>query len=428
MSKATSTRCQKWLLGIALILHGALAGNTNVFQNDTIANDAISSKVIGGTVVNIGQYPFFARATEDNEWGGCGGSLVSPSFVVTAAHCISATTLESGGFVVGSLCYGNGDPNKNNCGQSPSEYRRADFVWTDPEYNKRIVDYDYALVRLATPVTNIQPVVMNTQSSIPDGGEDVIGMGFGDTTNEGNGNPSLKLLEVTIDAYTNADCNDIWGDSTITEQMVCAVRKGKATCKGDSGGPLITKSKPHKLLGINSFGGNKCADLNAPGVYARVSTRYETLKKVICENTPTSHPKASFCQDGPGPTPSPTKSPVLIPSFSSKSPKASSKSPSFSSKSPKASSKSPSYSSKSPSYSSKSPSSSSKSPSTQSPTAYSGLHSPSSSKSPSSSSKSPSSSSKSPSTQSPTAYSGPPSPSSSKSPSSSSKSPSASVS
>jgi len=318
--------------------------------------------------VNIGQYPFFARATANNnpnEWGLCGGSLVSPSFVITAAHCIDNNTLKSGGYVVGSLCYGNGDPNNNNCGQSPSEYRRADFVWTDPQYIKKSDDYDYALVRLATPVTNIQPVVMNTQSRIPEGGEDVIGMGFGDTTNRGNGNPSLKLLEVTIDAYTNADCIDIWGGNTITEQMVCAVRKGKDTCGGDSGGPLITKSKPHKLLGLSSFGGNQCADLNNPGVYARVSARYNTLKKVICENTPTSHPKASFCQGGgPGPTPSPTKNPVSIPSFSSKSPTASSKSPTASSKSPTASSKSPlssptrppaPSSSKSPSFSSKSP-------------------------------------------------------------------------
>jgi len=352
-----------WFLGIALVLNGAVAGN--IYFNETIANDAILSRVIGGTIVDIGQYPFFARATANNnvnEWGGCGGSLVSPSFVITAAHCIDNNTLKSGGYVVGSLCYGNGDPNNNNCGQSPSEYRRADFVWTDPQHNKKSDDYDYALVRLATPVTNIQPVVMNTQSRIPDGGEDVIGMGFGSTTNSENGNPSLKLLEVTIDAYTNADCIDIWGDNTITEQMVCAVRLGKDTCNGDSGGPLITKSKPHKLLGISSFGGDQCADLSAPGVYARVSARYKTLKKVICENTPMSHPKASFCQGvGPGLISSSIKRRASIPSFSSKSPTASSKSPlsspTLSTQSPTSSSRPPApSSSKSPSFSSKSPS------------------------------------------------------------------------
>jgi len=272
-----------------------------------------SKRVIGGTVPPIGAYPWFARATTKNDpdkWFGCGGSLVSPSFILTAAHCLEDNFMKSGGYVVGSRCYGKGDPNKNNCGQSPSEYREASWSWTDPEYDGNF-ENDYAIVRLSEPITNIDPVAMNQNPNIPKKGDDVIGMGNGDTTNKGNGNPSLKLLHVELDALSQADCEKVWKPDPISSYMLCATRKGVDTCRGDSGGPLITKTKPYKLLGLSSFGGNKCADLKAPGVYARVSTRYEVLKNVICNNTPNNHPTASFCA-GTTPAPAP-KSPTPKP-------------------------------------------------------------------------------------------------------------------
>jgi len=93
------------------------------------------------------------------------------------------------------------------------------------------------------------------------------------------------------------------------------VRRGKGICNGDSGGPLITVTNTPKLIGISSFVGEKCADLKAPSVFARVSARYDTIVQTICENTPSSHPTASFC-DGGGSNPTaqpPATSPVAPP-------------------------------------------------------------------------------------------------------------------
>merc|ERR1711957_824586 len=76
------------------------------------------------------------------------------------------------------------------------------------------------------------------------------------------------------------------------------------------GGPLISEnSNSVKLVGITSWGGQKCADKNAPGVYARVSARYNKITDIICNNTPNNHPKASFCSDSPDPDP-PVASPT----------------------------------------------------------------------------------------------------------------------
>merc|ERR1711957_625516 len=144
--------------------------------------------------------------------------------------------------------------------------------------------------------------IMNEESDIPQQGQDVIAMGFGYTTNNGNGNPSNKLLEVTVSTMSNNDCKNKYG-SGITNRMVCAEGGNqKDSCSGDSGGPLISEnSNSVKLVGITSWGGQKCADKKAPGVYARVSERYSKITDIICNNTPKNDPKASFCSDSPDP-------------------------------------------------------------------------------------------------------------------------------
>jgi len=318
--KILKRHSQIWSYVISFILY-SLGNASDVTHKATNQDDRILisnhtyAKVIGGTFVPIDEYPWFARATSNNgnQWFGCGGSLVSPSFVITAAHCIVNDFEQSGGYDVGSRCYGSADKNNDNCGQSGNEYRKVAWVWKDPNHNKGIEgNWDYALVRLSSPINSIEPVAMNANSAIPSGGEDVIGMGFGATDVNGNGK-SLKLLHVTVDAFTPAACKRKWGNNAISPQMLCAVRKGKDICHGDSGGPLITESEPHQLIGLSSFVGDECADLEAPGVYARVSARYTKLKEVICDNTPSSHPKASFCPGGPPPTNPPAGSPVSAP-------------------------------------------------------------------------------------------------------------------
>jgi secreted trypsin-like serine protease len=278
----------------------------NIFNN----TDKTYARIIGGTFVNVDEYPWFARATiynDSNQWGGCGGSLVSPSFVLTAAHCIYDDFKNSGGYDVGSRCYGSADKKNNNCGQSGNQYRKAAWIWVDPKYSEATVDYDYALVRLASPITNIEPVLMNTNSNVPSGGGDVIGIGFGATKKNGR-EYSLKLLHVTLDALTRTNCKKKY--NSLTPRMICASRKGKDTCSGDSGGPLITDTKTPKLIGLTSWGGMPCSNQNEPGVYSSISARYDTLIRIICDNTPSKHPTASFCDGGGQP---PATSPVAPP-------------------------------------------------------------------------------------------------------------------
>ena len=72
-------------------------GQANI-QEDAPPPPSNNTRIIGGSEANAGDYPWFARAKSI----GCGGSLISSLFVLTAAHC--GFTVNTGGFQIGALC------------------------------------------------------------------------------------------------------------------------------------------------------------------------------------------------------------------------------------------------------------------------------------------------------------------------------------
>ena len=87
-------------------------------------------RIIGGTDVPINTYPWFATSLYGNSWGGCGGMLVAPEYVLTAAHCVfSYITFTE--FLIGDLCKDSG-----NCGQY-QEFVGVDQVIVHPFYEKK---------------------------------------------------------------------------------------------------------------------------------------------------------------------------------------------------------------------------------------------------------------------------------------------------
>jgi V8-like Glu-specific endopeptidase len=261
-------------------------------------------KIVGGEPVDpTNLYPWFARMLNGNgSWYGCGGSLVTPEYVLTAAHCIN-TGPSNAKVEIGSVC-----PNSNNnCGE-PTQTIEVASVYASPDYNSGTLDSDWALLRLEERA-DADPVEMDSQYAsgyTPGLGEESLWpIGYGSQT-AGGPAPSNRLRHVEVSYVAQEACNnDYSGD--ITDTMICAADPGQDACQGDSGGPLYD-AENNVLSGITSWGIG-CASPNYPGVYSRVQVLYPKITERICDNH--SLPKPLFC--GPPPPPTVSPAPTLAP-------------------------------------------------------------------------------------------------------------------
>lgn len=226
----------------------------------TLAQVQAGEKVVGGTPTDPGRYPWMVGLLNSpNSSPYCGGILVKPNVVLSAAHCPSPRVVQIGCHQVGA---------------SDCEYINTAGSSIPSNYQSRPVPInDFRIINLAgSSRYSVIPNVADSSWGSLAVGTDITTIGFG-TTSAG-GSVSRRLLEATVSYVSNDECASAYRGTgtTVDNSMICGRSPGKDACQGDSGGPLVVKCSNGRdiLIGVVSWGIG-CADPSFPGVYGRVS-------------------------------------------------------------------------------------------------------------------------------------------------------------
>jgi trypsin len=249
-------------------------------------------RVIGGSTTTIEQYPWQAAVVYDPAKAGgnpfqrqfCGGSLITPYIVLTAAHCVFDTDPDPGSssldpddvnIVLGQTTLSSAPPASEFDVQGVSYQDNYEDSYGHP--SQGVPSNDVGYIVLESPYNGATPIdiAASDEGALWDPASPEEITGWGATAESGPGSGGSDTLRVaTVPIVADSSCAADYGAYFNSSTMVCAgYAEGEIdTCFGDSGGPMqaALQGGGYRLVGITSWG-EGCAQPDAPGVYARVA-------------------------------------------------------------------------------------------------------------------------------------------------------------
>ncbi|MEO0695880.1 MAG: serine protease [Pseudomonadota bacterium] len=281
------------LFGSTVILCGmfspsVLSAETENICFDRSVGETISYGEVQAEEIEKEHAPWMVNISDGNRVR-CGGTLVTPEFIITAAHCLTENPLPKSEIVISQVA-----ENGNRFGDS----RKVKDWRLHPGYLRGEYPNDIAVLQLEEAFNVSQNRLPNPLSrtdamarALP--GDCAIVMGWGD---DGRTNTVEKLVRVKVKIWTQEkckavkwwQCRDLETCDLIDDRTMCAgfSAGGTDSCNRDSGGPLIVPGgqSDHVLAGVVSWGdARRCGQENTAGVYQRMSAFYGWVDKTIKE-------------------------------------------------------------------------------------------------------------------------------------------------
>lgn len=194
-----------------------------------------------------------------------GGSLITPSVVLTSAECL----FDVRAVQIGRYDFGEDEADVETYTELTTE--------THPQFDSVTLDFDYGLIKLDREQPNPSLVSIRRTREIP---RELIIMGWGFTLSEGE--QSEVLMHGNVSRFDTTRCANNYAPEPITESMFCANGDGVDICDFDAGGPVIIPGT-NVQVGIASFP-STCDNATLPGVHSHVFWGFDWVEETICDD------------------------------------------------------------------------------------------------------------------------------------------------
>lgn len=234
----------------------------------TAGTAVAGEQVVGGERASIEANPWAVYLTDGQGNQFCGGTIVAPTKVLTAAHCAIGRAASQVRVVAGredKLDRGTGVV------ATPSD------IWIHKQYVSADAGEDLAVLTMKQPLPYTPlPFAETGDREFYQPGTKLRALGWGRISE--NGKTSRYLMQAEVPVLPDADCVDSYPQFVRTDMFCAGYPEGKIdTCQGDSGGPIVAGGK---LVGVTSWG-EGCARRGKPGVYVRLARYAKDLHPVV---------------------------------------------------------------------------------------------------------------------------------------------------